>query len=65
MTQISDVTFGSDAFFPFRDNIDRACKSGAKFIVQPGGSVRDDIVIDACNEYGIVMVSTGIRLFHH
>ena len=62
---LDGVTFGSDAFFPFRDNIDRAVRSGAEYIVQPGGSVRDDIVIDACNEYGIVMVSTGIRLFHH
>ena len=62
---LDGVTFGSDAFFPFRDNIDRAVRSGAEYIIQPGGSVRDDIVIDACNEYGIVMVSTGIRLFHH
>ncbi len=62
---MSGVTFGSDAFFPFRDNIDRAVRSGAAYIIQPGGSVRDDIVIDACNEYGIVMVNTGARLFHH
>ncbi|MBN1623235.1 MAG: phosphoribosylaminoimidazolecarboxamide formyltransferase, partial [Clostridia bacterium] len=62
---LSGVTFGSDAFFPFRDNIDRAVRSGTAYIIQPGGSVRDDIVIDACNEYGITMVSTGIRLFHH
>lgn len=59
------VTFGSDAFFPFRDNIDRAVRSGASYIIQPGGSVRDDAVIDACNEYGIVMICTGTRLFHH
>ena len=65
LAKLTDVTLGSDAFFPFRDNIDRAYRSGARFIVQPGGSVRDDIVIDACNEYGIVMVNTGIRLFHH
>lgn len=62
---LSGVTFGSDAFFPFRDNIDRAVRSGTAYIIQPGGSVRDDIVIDACNEYGITLVSTGIRLFHH
>ncbi len=62
---LKDVTLGSDAFFPFRDNIDRAQKSGVKFIVQPGGSLRDDIVIEACNEYGMVMVTTGVRLFHH
>jgi phosphoribosylaminoimidazolecarboxamide formyltransferase/IMP cyclohydrolase len=61
----SGVSLGSDAFFPFRDNIDRANMSGVKFIVQPGGSVRDDIVIDACNEYGIVMACNGLRLFHH
>lgn len=62
---LENVAFGSDAFFPFRDNIDRAYKSGARYIVQPGGSVRDDIVIEACNEYNIVMACTGIRLFHH
>ncbi len=61
----TDVTLGSDAFFPFRDNIDRAFQSGVKYIVQPGGSIRDDIVIDACNEYGMVMVCTSVRLFHH
>ena len=59
------VTLGSDAFFPFSDNIERARKSGVEYIVEPGGSVRDDAVIDACNEYGMVMVFTGIRLFHH
>jgi phosphoribosylaminoimidazolecarboxamide formyltransferase/IMP cyclohydrolase len=59
------VSFGSDAFFPFRDNIDRAQQSGVRYIVQPGGSVRDDIVIEACNEYGMVMAMSGIRLFHH
>lgn len=62
---LANVVLGSDAFFPFRDNIDRAFKSGVKYIVQPGGSVRDDLVISACNEYGIVMAMTGIRLFHH
>jgi phosphoribosylaminoimidazolecarboxamide formyltransferase/IMP cyclohydrolase len=59
------VCFGSDAFFPFRDNIDRAHRSGAQYIIQPGGSVRDDTVIEACDEYGIAMVFTGTRLFHH
>jgi len=59
------VALGSDAFFPFRDNIDRAQQSGVSYIVQPGGSVRDDVVIDACNEYGIAMAFTGVRLFHH
>ncbi|MHB8125703.1 MAG: phosphoribosylaminoimidazolecarboxamide formyltransferase [Desulfitobacteriaceae bacterium] len=62
---LKNVTLGSDGFFPFRDNIDRAAKSGVKYIVQPGGSVRDDIVINSCNEYGMVMVMTGLRLFHH
>ena len=61
----TDVTVGSDAFFPFSDNIDRAYKSGVKYIVQPGGSVRDDVVIEACDKYGMVMSFTGIRLFHH
>jgi phosphoribosylaminoimidazolecarboxamide formyltransferase / IMP cyclohydrolase len=59
------VSLGSDAFFPFRDNIDRAQQSGVKYIVQPGGSVRDDVVIEACNEYGMVMAFNKIRLFHH
>ncbi|HEX3029864.1 MAG TPA: phosphoribosylaminoimidazolecarboxamide formyltransferase [Clostridia bacterium] len=62
---LKGVTLGSDAFFPFRDNIDRAFKSGVQYVVQPGGSVRDDIVISSCNEYGIVMAVTGLRLFHH
>jgi phosphoribosylaminoimidazolecarboxamide formyltransferase/IMP cyclohydrolase len=62
---LKKVTLGSDAFFPFRDNIDRAYKSGVKYIVQPGGSVRDEIVINSCNEYCMVMVNTGLRLFHH
>ncbi|MBR1860741.1 MAG: phosphoribosylaminoimidazolecarboxamide formyltransferase [Lachnospiraceae bacterium] len=62
---LSDVTVGSDAFFPFSDNIERARKSGVKYIAQPGGSVRDDAVIDCCNKYDMVMAFTGIRLFHH
>ena len=61
----TDVALGSDAFFPFGDNIDRAKRSGVKYIAQPGGSVRDDHVIDTCNKYGMVMAFTGIRLFHH
>lgn len=61
----TDVTLGSDAFFPFSDNIERAHKSGVKYIAQPGGSVRDDIVIECCNQYDMVMAFTGIRLFHH
>ena len=62
---LTDVALGSDAFFPFGDNIDRADKSGVKYVAQPGGSVRDDQVIDTCNQYGMVMAFTGIRLFHH
>ncbi|NMB97985.1 MAG: phosphoribosylaminoimidazolecarboxamide formyltransferase, partial [Clostridiaceae bacterium] len=62
---LNNVTLGSDAFFPFRDNIDRAFRSGVKYIVQPGGSIREDIVIEACNQYGMVMCLTGLRLFHH
>jgi len=61
----TDVAVGSDAFFPFGDNIERAHRSGAKVIVQPGGSVRDDNVIEACDNYGMVMAFNGIRLFHH
>lgn len=60
-----DVSYGSDAFIPFRDNIDRAAKSGVAFIAQPGGSVKDEDIIKACNEYGIAMCFTGLRLFHH
>ncbi|MGI6071278.1 MAG: phosphoribosylaminoimidazolecarboxamide formyltransferase [Blautia sp.] len=63
--KLTDVTLGSDAFFPFSDNIERAKKSGVKYIAQPGGSVRDDLVIECCNKYDIVMAFTGIRLFHH
>jgi phosphoribosylaminoimidazolecarboxamide formyltransferase/IMP cyclohydrolase len=62
---LKGVTLGSDAFFPFRDNIDRAYKSGVSYIVQPGGSVREDTVIEACDQYGMVMCVTGVRLFHH
>ena len=62
---LTDVALGSDAFFPFGDNIDRAYKSGVKYVAQPGGSVRDDQVIDTCNQYVMVMAFTGIRLFHH
>ena len=60
-----NVTIGSDAFFPFSDNIERAYKSGVKYIAQPGGSVRDDLVIECCDQYDMVMAFTGIRLFHH
>ena len=62
---ITGVSVGSDAFFPFSDNIDRARKSGVSYIAEPGGSIRDDVVIDCCNKYGIAMAFTGMRLFHH
>ncbi len=62
---MQDVALGSDAFFPFGDNIERAFKSGVKYVAQPGGSVRDDNVIEACNKHDMAMVFTGIRLFHH
>jgi len=62
---ITGVSLGSDAFFPFGDNIERAAKSGVSYVAQPGGSVRDDNVIDTCNKYGMVMAFTGLRLFHH
>ncbi|MFP4417902.1 MAG: phosphoribosylaminoimidazolecarboxamide formyltransferase [Chitinivibrionales bacterium] len=65
LNRVTGVALASDAFFPFRDNIDRANKSGVRYIVQPGGSVRDDVVIEACNEYGMVMAFSGVRLFHH
>ena len=65
LDQMTDVTLGSDAFFPFGDNIERAHKSGVKYIAEPGGSVRDDAVIETCNKYGMAMCFTGIRLFHH
>lgn len=62
---ITGVAVGSDAFFPFSDNIERAKKSGVSYIAEPGGSIRDDAVIDCCNKYGIAMAFTGMRLFHH
>ena len=65
LDKISGVSLGSDAFFPFGDNIDRAKRSGVSFIAQPGGSIRDDNVIESCNKYGIAMAFTGMRLFHH
>ena len=65
LDKLTDVALGSDAFFPFGDNIERAHKSGVKYVAQPGGSIRDDNVIDTCNKYGMVMAFTGIRLFHH
>ncbi len=65
LDKMQGVTLGSDAFFPFSDNIERANKSGVKYIAQPGGSVRDDVVIECCNKYNMAMVFTGIRLFHH
>ncbi len=65
LANLSGVALGSDAFFPFRDNIDRAAQSGVKYIAQAGGSIRDDVVIEACNEYDMVMALSGVRLFHH
>ncbi|MCF2662149.1 phosphoribosylaminoimidazolecarboxamide formyltransferase [Pseudoflavonifractor phocaeensis] len=65
IAQLSGVTVGSDAFFPFGDNVERARKSGVDYIVQPGGSIRDDLVIETANKYNMVMAFTGIRLFHH
>ena len=65
IARLSDVTVGSDAFFPFGDNVERAAKSGVKYIVQPGGSIRDDQVIETANKYNMVMAFTGVRLFHH
>lgn len=65
LDQNTGVCLGSDAFFPFGDNIERAHKSGVEYIAQPGGSIRDDNVIDTCNKYNIAMAFTGIRLFHH
>lgn len=65
LDKMTDVALGSDAFFPFGDNIERAHKSGVKYIAQPGGSVRDDNVIETCNKYDMAMAFTGIRLFHH
>ena len=65
LDEMTDVALGSDAFFPFGDNIERAHKSGVKYIAQPGGSVRDDNVIEVCNKYDMAMAFTGVRLFHH
>ncbi|MEW9701807.1 phosphoribosylaminoimidazolecarboxamide formyltransferase [Paenibacillus sp. SI8] len=65
LSGLNHVSLGSDAFFPFRDNIDRAAQSGVQYIVQPGGSIRDDSVIKACEEYGIIMANSDFRLFHH
>ena len=62
---LTGVTCGSDAFFPFGDNVERARKSGVQYIVEPGGSIRDDHVIETANKYGMVMAFTGMRLFHH
>ena len=65
LSQLNDVCLGSDAFFPFGDNIERAARSGVKYVAQAGGSVRDDNVIETCNLHGITMAFTGVRLFHH
>ena len=65
LAQAEGITLGSDAFFPFSDNIERAAKSGVKYVAQPGGSIRDQDVIDACNKHDMVMSFTGLRLFHH
>lgn len=65
LSQMDNIVLGSDAFFPFSDNVERARKSGVKYIVQPGGSVRDDIVIECADKYNMVMVNNGVRLFHH
>ena len=65
LDSIKDVSLASDAFFPFGDNIERAAKSGVKYVAEPGGSVRDDNVIEVCDKYNMVTVFTGMRLFHH
>ena len=65
LDQMDGVSLGSDAFFPFSDSIERGKKSGVKYVVQPGGSIRDDLVIECCNKYGMAMVCNGVRLFHH
>jgi phosphoribosylaminoimidazolecarboxamide formyltransferase/IMP cyclohydrolase len=65
LKQLDGVSLSSDAFFPFRDSIDRAAQSGVKYVLQPGGSDRDDVVIRACNQHGMVMAMSGLRLFHH
>lgn len=65
LSSLDSVTLGSDAFFPFRDSIDRAALSGVKYVLEPGGSTRDDQVIEAANEYGMTTIFSGVRLFHH
>jgi len=65
LNTLKGVTLGSDAFFPFRDSIDRAAMSGVKYVLEPGGSNRDDAVIQAADDYGMTMVFSGVRLFHH
>jgi phosphoribosylaminoimidazolecarboxamide formyltransferase/IMP cyclohydrolase len=65
LSRLGSVTLGSDAFFPFRDSVDRAAASGVKFVLEPGGSTRDDSVIHAANEHGMTMIFSGVRLFHH
>ena len=65
LDRVSGASLGSDAFFPFGDNIERAYRSGVRYVAEPGGSVRDDHVIQTCDKYGMVMAFTGLRLFHH
>jgi AICAR transformylase/IMP cyclohydrolase PurH len=65
LQKVTDVALGSDAFFPFGDNIERAKRSGVKYVAQPGGSIRDDNVTETCDKYDMVMAFTGMRLFHH
>jgi phosphoribosylaminoimidazolecarboxamide formyltransferase / IMP cyclohydrolase len=65
LSKLDSVTLGSDAFFPFRDSVDRAAVSGVKYVLEPGGSNRDDSVIQAANEYNMTMIFSGVRLFHH
>ena len=65
LASITGVSLGSDAFFPFSDNIERAARSGVSYVAEPGGSVRDDLVIEAADRHGMVMAFTGMRLFHH
>ncbi|MBI5842446.1 MAG: phosphoribosylaminoimidazolecarboxamide formyltransferase [Chloroflexi bacterium] len=65
LSKLDSVTLGSDAFFPFRDSIDRAAASGVRYVLEPGGSARDDTVVQAANEYGMTMIFSGVRLFHH
>lgn len=65
LDKMDNVLLGSDAFFPFRDSIVRAVMTGTKYVLQPGGSNQDDVMIEACDQYGIVMVFSGVRLFHH